>query len=166
MGKMPLPSISTLEDVVDILLKPEKYALYLTEFKRAHDEAESLLGLLVTKDLANEYLAVAYDKAEAAVKLLKESEDKASAMMSDAQQRLLDCDETISRSLSELQKSTEEHQERVAQHEKDVSHFHTYVNASRADLDAQKADSALRRLASYSATSTDSIACAAWVSAF
>ncbi len=64
MGRATLPDIGSVEEILDLILKPAKYIAYLTEFKRVRDEAVNALGALAKKE--------ALDAAKA-----KAEEDKA-----------------------------------------------------------------------------------------
>lgn len=66
MGKQVLPSISKLEDVLDLLTDPDKYIKYLKEFRDVHDLTMQTLGILDTKEKAEEYLAAAKVKEQEA----------------------------------------------------------------------------------------------------
>lgn len=59
MGRMGLPSISKLEDVLDLLLDPAKYQKYLVEFKEVYALTVAKLDDLETKEQAELYLAEA-----------------------------------------------------------------------------------------------------------
>lgn len=59
MAKSVLPSISKWEEVLDILLNPEKYKAYMVDFKAAYDKSVAILDLVTTKEEADKYLAEA-----------------------------------------------------------------------------------------------------------
>jgi chromosome segregation ATPase len=80
MGRVGLPPITKLEEVLDLLTDPAKYKRYLDEFKAIYDETRLSLGDLQTKEQADVYLATADDTRNAAYKILadaKVSADKA-----------------------------------------------------------------------------------------
>jgi hypothetical protein len=61
MGRIGLPSISKLEEVLDLIMDPEKYKKYLIEFKSIHDDAVMRLDMLKTKEDADKYFHEALD---------------------------------------------------------------------------------------------------------
>jgi vacuolar-type H+-ATPase subunit I/STV1 len=61
MGRIGLPSISKLEEVLDLIMDPEKYKKYLVEFKSIHDDAVMRLDMLKTKEDADKYFNEALD---------------------------------------------------------------------------------------------------------
>lgn len=64
MARLMLPSITKLEDVLDLLTDPKKYQAYLEDFKQVHAQAMEALGTLKTKQDADAVLASAYDMKE------------------------------------------------------------------------------------------------------
>lgn len=92
MGKMSLPSISKIEDVLDLLTDPEKYIQYMTEFKQAYDEAHNALGDLKIKGQADMYLASAVDKYEESQKKALELEKRTITALAEAERALTDAD--------------------------------------------------------------------------
>lgn len=76
MGKFQLPSISKLEEVLDLLLDPEKYKQYMVEFKDAYDQASARLGDVDTKIKAEQYLAKATQANQDAVAYLITTKEK------------------------------------------------------------------------------------------
>lgn len=74
MAKSVLPSISKWEEVLDILLNPEKYKAYMVDFQAAYDKAAAILDLVTTKEEADQYL----DKA-------KRNEVRTAALKEDAE---------------------------------------------------------------------------------
>lgn len=91
MGKLGLPSISKLEEVFDLITNLEKYTQYLSDLKATHDAAKQALGLIETKEQADNLLSDALDakrrafieieamEAEASRKLTAAEEDRQAA---------------------------------------------------------------------------------------
>lgn len=63
MGRIGLPPILKLDEVLDLITSPDKYKRYMLEFKEQYEEAKAALGDLKTKEQADAYLAHAIDKA-------------------------------------------------------------------------------------------------------
>ena len=80
MGKMVLPSISKIEDVLDLLTNPAKYIQYMQEFKTVYDEAHNALGDLHTKEAADAYLSSAADAHDAAIKYTENAKKSVAEM--------------------------------------------------------------------------------------
>ncbi len=100
MGRISLPSISKIEEVLDVLLDPAKYQKYLVEFKAAYDEAANALGNLKTKEQADKYLSDAIDaKQEADVR-----DKKTQAHFAIVQKALADEHESIKQEHAEIAK--------------------------------------------------------------
>jgi chromosome segregation ATPase len=62
MGKVALPSITKLEEVLELMTSPEKYKQYLADFKAQYDQVMLVLGVLDTKEKADGYLAHAQNE--------------------------------------------------------------------------------------------------------
>lgn len=60
MGRAVLPSISKIDDVLDLMLDPQKYAKYLSEFKSIYEETQLKLADLKTKEEADNFLSRAH----------------------------------------------------------------------------------------------------------
>ena len=76
MGHRALPSISKIEEVLDILTNPDKYLQYMKDFKAAYDEAKQSLGDLQTKEEADAYLSTAHDQHVAMLKFMESSKNE------------------------------------------------------------------------------------------
>ena len=85
MGRAGLPSISKIEDVLDLLTDPEKYIRYLTEFKSVHDEVKASLGDLDTKAKADAYFERASDALAKSAVYVKSVKADAEKIASDVQ---------------------------------------------------------------------------------
>lgn len=84
MGRISLPAISKFEEVLEVLLDPQKYLQYMIEFKEAHTKAQEALGNLQAKDAADAYLAQANDKLVEADKIFIAAKIKADALVTKA----------------------------------------------------------------------------------
>ena len=62
MGRQALPSISKLEDALDLLTDTAKYQKYLHELKAIYNDTALKLADLATKEQADSYLAQAQTK--------------------------------------------------------------------------------------------------------
>lgn len=159
MGRQILPSISKLEDVLDLLTDPEKYTKYLSEFKQVYDETLNILGVLDTKQKADSYLSDASAKFKAADLHAHEVEYKINAetlklaaqyadLEEEAQSlalRITEHDEYHSRRESELIKKYAECQKYRDETFHELTEKQTHIDAMKAKLEIEvKAASALR----------------------
>jgi len=138
MGRISLPSISKLEDVLDLLLNPEKYKQYLLEFKNAHDAATLALANLETKAQADTYLSqsiTAHQHAEKARadahKVLADAKYEADKM---CEKMLAHADEINNRIVVEQKTLLSQMQE----FKKAKAEFDSYKAASEEQIASQK----------------------------
>jgi hypothetical protein len=76
-----LPSITKLEEVLELLTDPQKYADMLSELKSIYDETQSALGDIAAKGEADAFLAQAAQKHQDAVSYAdKVSKDSATVL--------------------------------------------------------------------------------------
>lgn len=61
MGRQVLPSISKIEEVLDLVTNPDKYIQYMKEFRDVYNETMNVLGILDTKEKADRHYADAVD---------------------------------------------------------------------------------------------------------
>lgn len=159
MGRMPLPSIDRWEDVVEILTNKDKYMTYLTEFQQAHSVAQTALGDLNTKERADEYLLVAQEKVQAAVKLsedirkqsestlqcLAEAEAKSSADIAERTAKIAEHEAALQADHEALNSekiaflaSVETRHDEFAAHRADISTQRESLDAARSEFQAKK----------------------------
>ena len=108
MGRPLLPSITKIEEVLDLVTDPAKYLKYMTEFKIAHDQVLHALENLDTKEKAEAFLADARMQHASAKEALTQAEVKASEVIkvaSDKSQNILESAEEVhSKVLFEVEK--------------------------------------------------------------
>lgn len=68
MGRISLPDISKVEEVLELITNQDKYVKYMNEIVVAHKAAKEALGDLQTKEQADVYLAQAADRHASAVR--------------------------------------------------------------------------------------------------
>ena len=153
MGKQVLPSISKIEEVLDLLLDPQKYKQYLVEFQQVYADAQAALGQLAKKDLADNYLSQATSAREEALQLVKETELKAQDVIKEkvalesAKQSVQVAEQAAAIRLEDLTRQYAKLDEKVKLHEDEKAAFQEFVLTQKAALQASRQDLAEQRTA-------------------
>ena len=80
------PQIHDLDGLLDVLIHPEKYAQYMADMKAMRDSIQDLLGVLDTKEKADDALDRANRKHMDAMEALAVAQDEADKIKSDVAQ--------------------------------------------------------------------------------
>ena len=83
MARPGLPSITKMEEVLDLITNPEKYKKYIVEFMTLHAELKNMLGDLATKELAESFLS----QAAEAKSFAEQDRKKTSVFLADAKEQ-------------------------------------------------------------------------------
>jgi len=137
MGRQSLPSISKLEDVLDLLTDPDKYIKYLKEFRDIYNETLNVLSILDTKEKADKYMSDASDKMKAVVLAEQKSKDKLATLYNDYTQ----ADADLRSALREFDKKVEEDKSSFARREAEIlkkyAECQAYVYTKTKELDTK-----------------------------
>lgn len=134
MGRLGLPSVTKMEDVLDLITDPDKYKRYITEFMSIYKETQLALGNLQTKEDAESFLVSAADAKDKAIR------DKATA-----EAVLVDARAVAEETLQFAQKQKDEAASELEAAHKSVSLAHKELEQKQA-LFAQYEDSKTKEL--------------------
>ena len=145
MGRPILPSISKLEDVLDLITDPEKYRKYLIEFKVSYDSVKNAVGDLDTKEKADKYLYDAQAQAKEAAQILKSADEHYDAVIKDAQIEAGNIKATAKDYLKSAEvklQSLDTTQKLLSDFEKVLNERELVLNVKQSELDAQATNQA------------------------
>lgn len=133
-GRINIPSITKLEEVLDVLLDPEKYKAYLVEFKTAYDLANDRLADLQTKEQADVYLASAAENASLSKRALELATEKAIAIVAKATDEAQRITTGAHQSIHEANLAVTEAKQELHQLEQDKQVFANFLERENIDL--------------------------------
>lgn len=106
------PEIHDLDGLLELVLHPEKGIAYLKALQELRDSITATLGLLTTKALADEHLAIAGGKMQEALEastmaqeIESETKAKCATMLSETQAKVDFHEQTMTGALAQLAKS-------------------------------------------------------------
>lgn len=145
----PPPYITNLDGLLDLCLHPDKLAGYLTQLKQTQDAIGEQLGILNTKEKADQYLAETTAKREDAIELAQDAEEilekikrdeaAATAALSEAKAKWQAVQAEQHRKIEEQAKSQSEREHRLALESADLIAREAHVKATQAAVASRQA---------------------------
>ena len=141
------PHINSLDELLEMVIHPEKFTAYLTQLKDVRDAITTQLGVYATKDKAEEYLSQAQAKdteAQASLNRARDIEEE-KIRAGDAKMAELMRDQDAWTKAKQTEQSTFKERERqLTDYERSLHAQHQDLNIRAAQLDEQ--DAVLARL--------------------
>jgi hypothetical protein len=138
MGRQSLPSISKLEDVLDLLTDPDKYIKYLKEFRDVYTETHNIIGVLDTKEKVDRALSAALEQVTAADLYEKASKDKIRDANKHSEELLLDLQEAQAEFDKKVKADHADFARRTSEFNAQVLNFDSYKRTALESITTQQ----------------------------
>ena len=150
------PAIGNLDELLDLLLHPDKYAKYLKQLQEVRDSITTQLETYNTKEKADDYLAQAQAiQAEALA-----TRGKAEALVKEKTKLRADTKTEIAKIQEELKERVNKHEAAMKERERTIATYDEELKAKTLELNArdmalQEQEAALERLSAKLTTEQD-----------